>query len=188
MDQVSSPHSTGNQAARALWWVVQSTVFRFSPRPMHFWRNWLLRAFGAKLHPTSRVYRGARVWAPWNLRMERHACIADDVDVYSVATITLREFAIVSQYCYLCAASHDFNDVRHPLTTAPIDIGRRCWLAADVFVAPGVSIGEGTVVGARSSVFSDLPPWGVAVGTPAKIIRARSIGPRDFGEEPAAAP
>jgi putative colanic acid biosynthesis acetyltransferase WcaF len=118
--------------------------------------------------------------------MEQHACIADDVDVYSVAPIAIGAFAIVSQYCYLCAASHDFEDVAHPLTPAPIVIGRHCWLAADVFVAPGVRIGDGTVIGARSSVFSDLPPWSVAMGSPARVARARGIGPADFGEAPAA--
>ena len=57
--------------------------------------------------------------------------------------------------------------------SAPITIGTRAWVCADVFVGPGVSIGEGTVVGARSSVFRNLPAWCVAAGSPAKAIRER---------------
>lgn len=171
-----------NLAGRAAWGVVQALLFRPSPRVFHRWRNGLLRMFGADVHATARVYPRARIWAPWNLEMHECACIADDVDVYSADRITIGAFATVSQYGYLCAASHDFEDVHHPLTTAPIVIGRRCWLAADVFVAPGVTIGEGTVVGARSGVFDDLPPWSVATGTPAKAVRPRKIGPADFGE------
>jgi putative colanic acid biosynthesis acetyltransferase WcaF len=70
--------------------------------------------------------------------------------------------------------------VNHPLTIAPISIGSRCWIAADVFVGPGVTIADGTVVGARSSVFKDLPPWSVVAGSPAKVIRPRGLGPKDF--------
>ena len=54
-----------------------------------------------------------------------------------------------------------------------ITIEDECWLATDTYVAPGIKIGSGTVVGARSSVFSDLPANKVCVGTPAKIIKDR---------------
>ncbi|EFW6777219.1 colanic acid biosynthesis acetyltransferase WcaF, partial [Shigella boydii] len=49
----------------------------------------------------------------------------------------------------------------------------KCWLATDVFVAPGVTIGDGTVVGARSSVFKSLPANRVCRGNPAVVIRER---------------
>ncbi|HWB19062.1 MAG TPA: hypothetical protein VG711_02090 [Phycisphaerales bacterium] len=168
--------------ARALWGIVYVILFRPSPRNLHFWRNWLLRLFGAKIDRTARVYPRARIWAPWNLVMGKFACIADDVDVYCTLPISIGDYSTVSQYSYLCGATHDFEDVTHPLVPKPITIGRRAWVAADVFVAPGVTIGDGTVVGARSSVFKDLPAWVIATGTPAKAVRPRGIGPADFGE------
>lgn len=180
--QQDSPHGLGNRAARVAWNIVYVLLFRTSPRPLHRWRNLLLRSFGARLHPTARIYPRARCWAPWNLHMGQHACVADDVDVYSVAPISIGDYSTVSQYSFLCAATHDFEDVQHPLTTAPIHIGRRCWIAADVFVGPGVTIADGTVVGARSSVYKDLPPWSVVAGNPAQVIRARRLGPADFNE------
>ncbi len=174
--------SRKNRLGRAVWSVVWTVLFRPSPRIAHRWRNLLLRLFGAQLHPTARVYPRARIWAPWNLVMEEAACVADDVDVYCVATIRIGAYATVSQYSYLCGATHDCDDVAHPLVPGPITIGRRTWVAADVFVAPGITIGDGTVVGARSGVFSNLPAWSVASGTPARVRRKRGIGPRDFGE------
>lgn len=107
--------------------------------------------------------------------MGERATIADDVDVYAVDRITIGARAVVSQYGYLCGATHDFELAHRPLTPMPIAIGADAWLAADVFVGPGVSIGEGTVVGARSSVFEDLPAWKVCVGSPAKPIRDRVV-------------
>lgn len=180
----NSSLSLANRFARLAWGIVYRLLFRPSPRNFHWWRNLLLRMFGADLHPTSRVYPRARCWAPWNLHMHENACVGDDVDLYCVASITIGANATVSQYSYLCGATHDYEDVQHALVPKPITIERRCWIAADVFIGPGVTIGEGTVVGARSSVFRDLPPWVIASGTPAKPIRDRKLGPNDFQDPP----
>lgn len=174
--QQSSPHTLGNRLARVLWSVVHGLLVRPSPRFAHRYRNLVYRAMGARLHPTARIYPSARVWAPWNITMGEHACIGDLTDIYSVAPITIGARSTVSHYSFLCAASHDFEDPSQPLTTAPITLGENVWLAADVFVAPGVNIPDGVVVGARSSVFtSDLPPWHLCAGNPAKPVRTREL-------------
>lgn len=123
----------------------------------------------------ARVYPRVRIWAPWNLSMDDYATLADDVDCYCVKPIHIGAHSVVSQYCYLCGATHDFDKPKRPLIAKPITIESDVWLAADVFVAPGVTIGNGTVVGARSSVFEDLPPWKVCMGTPATPVRDRII-------------
>lgn len=177
-----SPHSTRNKIGRVLWGVVHALLFRPSPRIAYRWRIMLLNLFGAKVHPTAHILPSVRVWAPWNLTVGAVATIGENVDVYSVAPITLGDRCAVSQYTYLCAATHDHLDPRLPLVPKPITLGNDVWIAADVFVAPGVTVGEGTVVGARSSVFADLPPWVVAVGTPAKPIKKREL--RDAAARP----
>jgi putative colanic acid biosynthesis acetyltransferase WcaF len=96
-----------------------------------------------------------------------------------VDKIVLGAHATVSQYSYLCAAGHDYRELSMPLTTGPIVIGPRAWIAADVFVGPGVTIGEGAVIGARSSLFTDIAPWTVAVGNPAKAIKKRVLQEAD---------
>ena len=181
-----APHGLGHRFARVIWGICYTLAFRPSLRNMHRWRNRLLRLFGADLHPTARVYPRARCWAPWNLTMGKHSCIGEDVDVYCGAPVRIGDYSTVSQYSYLCAATHDFEKPDHPLVTRPIVIGNRCWIAADVFVGPGVTIGDGTVVGARSGVFKDLPAWVVAVGTPARPVRRRELSLPDSepGPEP----
>jgi putative colanic acid biosynthesis acetyltransferase WcaF len=119
-------------------------------------------------------YPSAKIWAPWNLEMGDHSCLSEKVDCYSVDTIRLGPHAIVSQYSFLCTASHDYTDPTMPLITAPIIIEAGAWVAADVFVGPGVTIGEGAVVGARSSVFKDVDPWTVIAGNPARAIKKRN--------------
>lgn len=169
------PHSlTGrNKLARALWNLIWLLLYRPSPTLLHGWRRLLLRLFGAKIGRDAHPYPSAKIWAPWNLEMGNHSCLSHYVDCYCVAPITLGAYTTVSQYSFLCTASHDYTDPTMPLTTAPITLGERVWITADVFIAPGVSIGDGAVIIARSSVFHDIAPWIVAGGNPAQPIKAR---------------
>jgi putative colanic acid biosynthesis acetyltransferase WcaF len=168
-----------NRLGRALWQLVWLLLYRPTPRPFHWWRCLLLRLFGARLGKHVHPYPSARIWAPWNLEMGDNACLSEYVDCYCVAKISLGANATVSQYSFLCTASHDYTRREMPLVCAPITIGDGAWVTADVFVAPGVSIGSGAVVTARSSVFTDVPPWTVARGNPAQPIRARRLLPEN---------
>lgn len=170
-----------NKIARAVWGFVWLTLYRPSPTLLHGWRRFLLRLFGAKIGKPAYLYPSARIWAPWNLEMGDHSTLAKDVDCYCVDKIRIGSMTTVSQYSFLCTASHDYLDpaILHqpqmPLVTAPITLGDRVWITADVFIAPGITIGDGTVVLARSSVFNDLPPWIVASGNPATIKKERIL-------------
>ena len=173
--------SFSNKFARLVWGIVWLLFYRPSPVFLHGWRRFLLRIFGAKIGKPAYLYPSARIWAPWNLEMGNHSTLAEKVDCYCVDKIKIGSLSTISQYSYLCTASHDYEDplIVHrpqmPLITAPITIGDRVWITADVFVAPGVSIGDGTVVLARSSVFTNLPSWIVAAGSPATMMKKRKI-------------
>jgi putative colanic acid biosynthesis acetyltransferase WcaF len=101
------------------------------------------------------------------------SCIADYVDCYCVAPISIGTRATVSQYSYLCTGSHDYFDLNMPLIAAPIIIEAYAWVAADVYVGPGVKVGRGSVVAARSTVIQEVLPWTVVGGSPAKQIGER---------------
>lgn len=167
--------SAGNKAARLAWSTVWLVLYRPSLRPMHAWRRALLRLFGAKIGRGVRVYQSARIWAPWNLEMDDNSCLGDFVDCYSVDKIYLGVNATVSQYSYLCTATHDYTRRSSPLVTAPIRVETDAWVTAGVFVGPGVTVGEGAVVGARSTVTHDVPAWTVCAGIPARVLKTREI-------------
>lgn len=165
--------SFANKMARALWHIVWLFLFRPSPRVLHPWRRLLLRLFGAKVGKGAHPYPSARIWAPWNLELGPYSCLAQHVDCYCVAKIRIGAHVTISQYSFLCTASHDFTDPQMALFTAPITIKDWAWITADVFIAPGVTIGEGAVVGARSSVFSNVADWSIAKGHPAAQVGRR---------------
>src|ERR1039458_4452748 len=103
-----------NRVARVLWGIVWIVLYRPSPNPFFWWRRSLLRCFGATVGFKAKPYPRCRIWAPWNLTMGTHSCLADDVDCYSVDKIVLGDFATVSQQAMLCTATHDYNDVDFP--------------------------------------------------------------------------
>lgn len=156
-----------------LWWLVQSTLFSLSPQFMYGWRRWLLRLFGAQVGQSVLIRPSVTVTYPWNVVIGDFAWIGDEVVLYSLGPIEIGPHVVVSQRSYLCAASHDYTQENFPIFAKKISIGEQAWLATDVFVAPGVSIGPGTVVGARSSVFRNLPSKMVCTGTPARPIKLR---------------
>ena len=165
--------SRRNRLARVMWLVVWLLLFRPSPPPAHSWRCWLLRRFGAKIHPTCHVYSSVQIWAPWNLVMAAHSCLAPNVNCYSMALIELAERVVVSQGAYLCSGSHDYTQEAFQLFAEPIFIGSDAWICAEAFLAPGVRIGEGAVVGARSVVIRSQPSWFVCAGNPAQPLKPR---------------
>lgn len=167
--------SLWNKILRGGWSVVWLLFYRTTPRIFHPWRCLLLRIFGAKLGSSVHVYPTSKIWAPWNLEIGDHSCLSEQVDCYCVDKIIIGAYSTVSQYSFLCTASHDFTKASMPLITAPITIGRRVWITADVFVGPGVTIGDGAVVTARSSLFNDVPAWTVVTGNPAMPVRSRDI-------------
>jgi putative colanic acid biosynthesis acetyltransferase WcaF len=162
-----------NKLARVAWGIVCALLFRLSPRPMHRWRAFLLRCFGAKLGPNCHIYPGARIWAPWNLVCADQASVADEAVIYNAAKVVLGSHAIVSQQAYVCTATHDFDDPAFPMITTPIRIGAYAWVCARACVLPGVTLGDGAVLGLGSIATKDLEAWHVHAGNPARTIRPR---------------
>lgn len=165
--------SLQNKLARFLWQIAYVMLFRISPRPMHAWRTMILRLFGAKMGPDCHVYPKAVIWAPWNLQCEDVVAIADEAIIYNPSTITLQSHSTVSQQAYLCGATHDYDDPSFPMISEPITIGRYAWVCARATVLPGVTVGEGAVLGLGSVASKNLDSWTVYAGLPAKKIRER---------------
>lgn len=167
--------SLRNRVARVVWQVVALLVFRFSPKPFHAWRALVLRCFGAKVGRGVHVYPGVKIWAPWNLELADECGIANGAILYCQDKITIGHRAVISQGAHLVAGTHDYSKPGFPLITKPIHIGAHVWVAAEAFVHPGVTIGDGSVVGARSVVTQDMPQWMVCAGHPCVALKPRRL-------------
>ncbi len=155
--------------------MVQSTLYRYSFHTCSNWRSTLLRLFGAKIGKQCSIRRTSRVYYPWLLEMGDLGCLGDDVVVYNLGLVRLGARSSLSQEAYICAGTHDYSSLAMPLVTAPITVGSDAWICARAFIGPGVTVGDGAVVGACAVAMRDVPPWTVAAGNPARVIKPRVL-------------
>lgn len=161
---------------RGFWTYGLEPLVRWLPKALSPVRVGALRLMGASIGPRCLILPGVRVLMPWNLILEDHVAIGRGVDFYNFAPITVRRMTVISQETYLCTGSHDFRQADMPLIYRPITIGSECWLAAGVFVCPGVTVADGVVVGARSVVTKDLiEGWSLYAGHPAVRLSERQM-------------
>ncbi len=90
-------------------------------------------------------------------------------------TITIGSHVAVASGVSFLAAGHDYTKRSLPDTAGPITVGDYAWIGANATVLQGVSIGEGAVIGAGAVVTRDVPPWSIAVGIPAKVVKERTL-------------
>jgi putative colanic acid biosynthesis acetyltransferase WcaF len=181
-----NPHSVKNRMGRLAWNIFWAIFFRPTPWFMGAYRTWLLKLWGAKIEH-ARFHSSARVWAPWLLKCGKNVYIDRNVFLYNTYGLELGDRVIVSFGTVLCTPTHDFRDPSYPLVGRKITVRNDVWIAAEAFVMPGVTIGEGAIVGARAVVAKDVEPWTVVTGNPAQMVRRRemkSAGSQSGGAEP----
>lgn len=165
-----------NRLMRVLWQVVWCLAFRPSPRPLHRWRAFLLRCFGASIGRDVHVYPSVRIWAPWLLTCEDRVGIGDRAIIYNMGAIFIGREAVISKGAHLCAGTHDIDSPTFQLQTGTIRIGASAWICAEAFIGANVDIPEYCVIGARAcvmkSIFEASTVW---AGVPAKKIRIRKL-------------
>lgn len=160
-----------------VWRAINALCFGWCGNGL---RQWLLRAFGAKIGKGCLICRGVTVYAPWNLEMGEMVCIGPKVELYCKDKIIVGSGVVISQDAYLCTASHDITSVTMDLITKPLVIGDNSWIAAKATILPGVTIGEGVVVGACAVIAKDVPDWSMVVGNPARVVKKRELS-SEFG-------
>jgi putative colanic acid biosynthesis acetyltransferase WcaF len=167
--------SLGHRVFRAVWSSAWFLLAAWTPPQLHRWRTLVLSCFGAKIHPTARIYSTVKVWYPPNLTVHANVTVGPNANLYSMDKILIGERAVISQGAQLCCGTHDTSSLDFQLIVRPIAIGPLAWVAADAFVGPNVNVGEGAVIGARAVLFRDAEPFGIYVGNPAKLIKRRTI-------------
>ena len=161
---------------RLIWLIVWFFLFRFTP-PFLFntWRIFLLNLFGAKVSWSAKVYPSARIFKPWKLEMANNSCLGRNVNCYNYDLIYIGHKSIISQNTFLCTASHDYNSKKFELITDKIIIKNNVWVSANCFVAPGVILGDNSVILANSNVIYNTKENYVYAGNPAKIKKKRNL-------------
>ena len=166
--------SLADKIRRMLWNVSWLLLCRWTPKVMHPWRVWVLRIFGATIGKNNHIYPGCKIWAPWLLQTEDVVAIGPGAEIYNPGGVRLGHHAIISQYAYLCGATHDYDSLDFTYIKKQIVIGPYAWVCAKAIVLPGVHCKEGSVLGAGAVTSKSLDAWTVYSGNPAKPVKPRN--------------
>ena len=166
---------TKTELLRRVLWGVGRLFFRFSPRPCFGWRRFVLRCFGAKVGANVNTYPSTWIYFPWNLTVGDWTAMGEEAFIYNLGPVTIGEKVTISHRAQLCAGTHDYKQPHLPLIKPPIVIRDQVWVCANAFVGPGVTVGEGAIIGACAVVTRDVEPWAIMAGNPARFVKKRVL-------------
>lgn len=163
-------------------------------------RAQMLRLRGARVGQKTVVGPGCRIVRPWGVSVGRRAALeacvylklVDDDALLEIGDhvylgtgvvldvmgrVAVGPHTLIAPGCFITDHNHGIQPGRfidqQPCGIGPVTIGEDVWLGAQVIILPGVSIGDGAVVGAGAVVTGDVPPGAIAVGVPARVRGSR---------------
>jgi putative colanic acid biosynthesis acetyltransferase WcaF len=160
---------------RALWLIVEATIFSNGIVTSYGLKRWLLRVFGARVGSSVLIKPGVHVKYPWRQRVGNNSWLGERCWIDNMEDVTIGDNVVVSQGAYLCTGNHDWSDPGMGLTPQPIAIEDGAWIGAFARVAPGKRIGEESILVLGAVALSDTEPRGIYAGNPAELVRWRTI-------------
>ncbi|MGQ9661776.1 MAG: acyltransferase [Kiritimatiellia bacterium] len=115
-----------------------------------------------------------------NIRLKKGVNLSSYCTVFSAHSLTVGEGTVIGGYSYLLSGGeYDFGEDARPFSqqdgmksAGPLEIGANCWLGARVTVLDSACVGDNCVIGAGAVVTKSIPPWSVAVGVPARVVKS----------------
>jgi putative colanic acid biosynthesis acetyltransferase WcaF len=160
-------------AVEAIWYALKCLVF-LSPLPYPSrLKCAILRMFGASIGCGVVLKPRVNIHFPWKLTVGDHTWIGEETFILNFEPVSIGSHCCISQRAFLCTGNHDYRRSDMPFRNRPIAVGDGAWIGAQVFVGPGVSIGNEAVVTAGSVACRSLAPEMVCSGNPCVPVRHR---------------
>lgn len=121
--------------------------------------------------------------SPPVLQIGRNVQLNDAVHIGAIHQVIIGDHALIASRVFITDHNHgsyhghdaasapDIHPADRSLSSRPVRIGCNVWLGEQVCILPGVTVGDGAIVGANSVVTRDIPPNSIAAGNPARVIR-----------------
>ena len=144
----------------------------------NYLRVMVLKLFMKQLKSTY-ISDGVTIWFPKGVSMGKNSSLNQGCNLYGLGGIEIGNNVRIACYTTIYSADHEFANPNEPVTkqgyvAAKIIIEDDVWIGAKVNINKGVTIGKGAVIGGGAVVTKDIPPYAVAVGNPAKVIKYRN--------------
>lgn len=137
----------------------------------------ILRALaGCEIGEGTSLQRGIRLTTKGGVRIGSGCNINYGTVLDGRGSLVIGDLVNVSPEAVFLTADHNPDSETFEGRCRPVTIGSRSWIATRALVLPGTTVGTGAVIGAGSVVASDIPPWSVVAGVPARKIGERPPG------------
>lgn len=147
------------------------------------WRRVLKKLF-SKMESVGRNVHICPHWSisvPEKMRIGDHVWIGENFFAKAEGHITIGNGTILSRNVEIWTSNHNYDSVDlqaipydRRMVTKPVTIGENVWVGTRVIFLPGVTVGEGAVIGAGAVVSKDVPPMAVVAGNPATVVKYRN--------------
>jgi putative colanic acid biosynthesis acetyltransferase WcaF len=157
----------------AAWYLLKCLLF-LTPLPVpSAFKTALLRMFGARIGRGVVIKPRVNIHFPWKLAVGDFTWIGEEVSILNFEPVRIGRQCCVSQRAFLCTGNHDYRLAAMPYRNEPITVEDGVWIGAQVFVAPGVTIGTDAVITAGSIVLADQAARMVCRGNPCRPVKGR---------------
>jgi putative colanic acid biosynthesis acetyltransferase WcaF len=169
----------------ALWYGCKCVLFLPAwPVPSAL-KIIILRLFGARVGKRVLIKPRVNIHFPWKLEIGDCTWIGEEAFILNFEPLKIGSHCCISQRAFLCAGNHDYREADMRFRNEPIAIGDGAWIGAQVFVGPGVTVGEEAVITAGSVVTRSQPPQMICSGNPCVPVKPRWPGmpqPREMSQ------
>jgi len=162
-----------------IYYFVYGTI-KYLPTPLgELFRYLVLKLFLRKLGNTSiRIRDGVTIHFPEKVSVGEHTTLNEWVNIDGRGEVVIGSWVRIAHSASIMSADHGFDDrktfiAKQECRLGKIVIGDDVWIGCGAKILKGVHIGKGAVIGAGAVVTKDIPPYSIAAGVPAKIIRKR---------------
>ena len=170
--------SLGNYLAQGSFNFLYA-FFKYLDFPLfNYFRFIILKVFTKKIQSTY-ISDGITFWFPWHLEIGKKCSLNQGCNINAAGGIIIGNNVRIAAYTVMNSVDHIYYDKSTDIKDqgyikGKIIIEDDVWIGAGVKINKGITIGKGSVIGAGSVVTKDIPPFSVAAGVPAKIIKERA--------------
>lgn len=158
---------------RSLAWYFIGLPLLRCDLPGSSWRRRLLLLFGAALGVGLVIKPRLTIKYPWRLVVGNHCWLGESIWIDNLEWVVIGSNVCISQGAYLCTGNHDYRNPNFSYLLGKIVIHSQSWICAMSCVSPGITVGEGAVLGIGSVATTSLEPFSIYSGNPARKIRSR---------------
>lgn len=171
----NSWYNPGSAFKRGCWYITNVLFFLNPWMPLSGIKVGLLRMFGATIGSGVVIKPRVNIKYPWNLVIENHVWIGEEVWIDNLAQVTIGSNCCLSQGAMLLCGNHDHKKSSFDLIVKPIVLEEGAWVGAKAVVCPGVTCHSHSLLTVGSMATQSLDAYTIYQGNPAQKVKERII-------------